>query len=72
MREILSISVDKSLKEKVEQAAGRFHISKSELIKKAIEKYIAHAELREIREKLIPHAESSGYFSDEDIFKDFS
>ena len=72
MREILSISVDKSLKEKVEQAAGRFHISKSELIKKAIEKYIAHAELREIREKLISHAESSGYFSDEDIFKDFS
>lgn len=72
MREILSISVDKSLKEKVEQAAERFNISKSELIKKAIEKYIAHAELREIREKLIPLAEESGYFSDEDIFKDFS
>jgi len=72
MREILSVSLDKTLKDKVVKAAEKFHISKSELIKKAIEKYIAHEELREIRNILIPHAEKAGYFADNDIFKDIS
>ena len=43
-----------------------------EYIKKAIEKYIAHEELKEIRNILIPYAEKAGYFTDEDIFKDIS
>jgi metal-responsive CopG/Arc/MetJ family transcriptional regulator len=72
MREVISISIDKSLKEKVEKAAGRFNISKSELIKKAIEKYIAHTELREIREILIPQAEKEGFYTDDDIFNEIS
>jgi metal-responsive CopG/Arc/MetJ family transcriptional regulator len=72
MREVLSISLEKSLKDKVEEAAGKYHISKSELIKKAIEKYIAHAELREIRDMLVPRAEKAGYYTDEDIFNDIS
>ena len=72
MREVLSISLNKELKTKVEKAAERFHISKSELIKKAIEKYIAHEELREIRNILIPLAEKAGYYTDDDIFNDIS
>jgi metal-responsive CopG/Arc/MetJ family transcriptional regulator len=72
MREVLSISIDKILKEKVEEAAVKYHVSKSELIKKAIEKYIAHEELREIRNLLVPRAEKAGYFTDEDIFNKIS
>ncbi len=72
MREILSISIDKSLKDKVNNVAKHFHISKSELVKKAIEKYIAHQEFQEIREILIPYAEKAGYYTDEEIFEDIS
>ncbi|MBN1412424.1 MAG: ribbon-helix-helix protein, CopG family [Spirochaetales bacterium] len=72
MREVLSISIDKTLKKKVEKAAKMFHLTKSELIKKAIEKYIAHEELRELRNILVPYAEKAGYLSDEDIFKEIS
>lgn len=72
MREILSISIDKSLKDKVNDVARRFHISKSELVKKAIEKYIVHQEFQELRKILIPYAEKAGYYSDEDIFNDIS
>jgi len=72
MQEVLSISIDKTLKDEVEKAAKRFHISKSELVKKAIEKYIAHDELKRIRNILIPYAEKAGYFTDEDVFKDIS
>jgi metal-responsive CopG/Arc/MetJ family transcriptional regulator len=72
MREILSISIDKILKDKVEETAVKYHVSKSELIKKAIEKYISHEELHEIRDILIPNAEKAGYYTDEDIFNDIS
>jgi predicted transcriptional regulator len=72
MREILTISVDKALKIKVERAAKRLKVSKSELVKKAIEKYIAKEEFRELRNLLIPYAEKAGYFTDEDVFKDIS
>lgn len=72
MREILSISIDKNLKNRVEEASVKYKISKSELIKKAIEKYIAHTELREIRNILVPRGEEAGYYTDEDVFDDIS
>lgn len=72
MREILTISVDKELKNKVERAAKRLRVSKSELVKKAIEKYIVKEEFEELRNMLIPYAEKAGYFTDEDVFKDIS
>jgi len=72
MREILTISIDSKLKSKVEKAAEKFNVSKSELVKKAIEKYILHEEFQEIRSILIPYGEKAGYFTDEDIFNDIS
>lgn len=72
MREILTISVDRALKMKVEKAAKRLKVSKSELVKKAIEKYIVKEEFQELRSLLVPHAEKAGYFTDEDVFKDIS
>lgn len=72
MREVLSVSLEKELKDKLENAAKRFHVSKSELVKKALEKYIAHEELREIRSLLVAKAELQGYLTDEDIFNEIS
>jgi len=72
MRQILSISLDKSLKDKIEKTAERLSVSKSELVKKAIEKYISHEELKEIRSILVPYGEKAGFYTDEDIFKQFS
>jgi len=72
MREILTISLDKALKDKISKTAKQFHISKSELVKKAVEKYIVHQEFHELREILIPYAEKAGYYTDEDIFNDIS
>jgi predicted transcriptional regulator len=72
MREILTISVDKALKNKVERAAKRLHVSKSELVKMAIEKYIVKEEFNELRNILMPYAERAGYYTDEDVFRDIS
>jgi len=72
MREILSVSIDEKLNKKVSRAAKKFKLSKSELVKLAVEKYIAHEDLRELRAILVPYAERKGYLTDEDIFKDIS
>ena len=72
MREILTISIDKKLKNKVEKTARQLSVSKSELVKKAIEKYISHEELSEIRSMLMPYAEKAGYYTDDDVFNDIS
>ncbi len=37
-----------------------------------IKKYKMKNELNKIRKRLIPYAKKSGYFTDEDIFKDIS
>ena len=72
MRQILTISIDSKLKKKVDKAASRFKISKSELVKKAIEKYIIQKEFQELRNILIPYGEKAGFFTDDDIFKEIS
>jgi len=53
MRQILTISLDPKLKEKIEKSSKKFNVSKSELVKKAVEKYIAVQEFNDIREILI-------------------
>ena len=72
MREILTISIDKNLKNRVNKIASKLKISKSELVKKEIEKYIIHEEISSLRKIFIPKAEKLGYFTDEDIFKEIS
>jgi len=72
MREILTISIDPKLKNEVDRISEKMHISKSELVKKALEKYILHQEFSDIRETLLPYGEKAGYYTDEDIFNDIS
>lgn len=72
MREILTISIDKELKKSIARKALELNTTQSELVKKAIQKYIIHQEFQELREMLIPYAERAGYYTDEDIFNDFS
>lgn len=72
MREVMSISLEKSLKNKVEKTAERLHITRSDLVKMAIQKYIIYEELESIRSMLIPRAQKMGILDDEDVFREFS
>jgi len=42
MREILSISIAEKLKKKIDKASKKYKLSKSMLVKHAVERYIAH------------------------------
>ncbi len=72
MREILSVSVEHELKLKIEQAAKYYNLSQSEIVKRAIKKYLVKKELDELRDLLLPYAEKAGYLTDEDVFKSIS
>lgn len=72
MRELLTISINTELKKSIEDAAKMYNVSKSEIVRKAIERYIIHKEFNELRSILMPYGEKSGYYTDEDIFKDIS
>jgi len=72
MREALTISIDSKLKRKIEDSSKNYNMSKSELVKKAIEKYIAVQEFRDLREQLLPYAERVGILTDDDIYNEIS
>ena len=72
MREILSVSIDKDLKKRINEASKLYAISKSEVVKRALNKYLLHRELEELRSLLIPYGEKSGFLTDDDIFKEIS
>ena len=72
MREILSISIDKELKNRINEASKLYAISKSEIVKRALNKYLLHRELDELRSLLIPYGVKSGFLTDEDVFNEIS
>jgi len=72
MREVLSVSVDPSLKKQIEKVARNNNVPRSTVVKEALNRYLTYKSFRNLRSKLIPYGERAGYFTDEDIFKDVS
>jgi len=69
MREAVTISLSKELKERLDKLANSEKINRSEIVKEALKRYLAVNEFQKIRRQMIPKAESRGIFSDEDIYK---
>ena len=69
MREVVSISLDKKTKAKLDKYAKRRSVKRSVLVKEALNKYLIVEELKEKRNELRPYAEKQGFFSEEDLFK---
>lgn len=72
MRETVTVSLPKYLKDKLDKQVNREHLNRSDIVRDALRKYFAVTEFRELRDKLIPHAEKQGIFTDEDIFEKVS
>jgi predicted transcriptional regulator len=68
----LTIRIDDKLDKDLEQIAKAQHRTKSDLARDMLRKRIAVERFRELRRKALPLAESAGYVSDEDIFREIS
>ena len=69
---ILTIRLDQALERQLTRAAKRSGRSRSELVRDALRRQLALAQLDDLRRRIMPLAEARGYLIDEDIFRDVS
>lgn len=72
MDQMVEINIPSKLNEELELVTAEEGLSKSELVKKAIEDYLFIRKFRTIRKKMTPKAKNRGFKSDEDIFEAIS
>ena len=69
MREAVTISLSKELKDRLDRLADSENTNRSDIVKEALKRYFAVNEFQKIRAQMIPKAEAKGIFSDEDVYK---
>ncbi|EMF84118.1 ribbon-helix-helix protein, CopG family [Leptospira weilii serovar Topaz str. LT2116] len=72
MRALLTVSVEPALKKRIDAFSKEVGVSRSDVVKSALRKYLQKEELETLRKRLIPKAQKTGYFTDEDVFRDIS
>lgn len=69
LRESVTISLTKELKEKLDKVAKHEKANRSDIVKAALKQYLSILEFREIRNRMLLKAEISGIYNEEDIYK---
>lgn len=68
----LTIRLDPELERRLARVARRTGRSRSEVVRDAVRRQLALAELADLRRRIMPLAEAQGYLTDEDVFRDVS
>ena len=69
MRETITISIPKSIKQKLDGMIKREHLNRSDIIREALRQYFTRQEFRRLRRLMVPEAEKRGIYTDEDVFR---
>jgi predicted transcriptional regulator len=72
MRNTITIRLPEKLQRDLERFVKAEKTSKSDVIRDAIERYIALKRFQQLRRKVLPFAEAEGLVTDEDVFKAIS
>jgi predicted transcriptional regulator len=65
----LTLRVPDDLDRALDRQSSALGVSKSDLAREALRRYLRVAEFRALRKKLVPNAQSDGINTDEDVFK---
>jgi hypothetical protein len=57
------------MKVQIDKIAKRENIKKTDIVRGALNRYVACIDLKAIREVLVPEAQKKGIYTDEDVFK---
>jgi predicted transcriptional regulator len=68
----LTIRLDPKLERQLAQVAKRTGRSRSDIVRAAVQRQLALATFQDLRQRIMPLAEASGYLTDEDVFRDVS
>jgi metal-responsive CopG/Arc/MetJ family transcriptional regulator len=72
MRDTITIRLPEKLQRDLDRVVKAGRTSKSDVIRDAIERYIAIKRFQQLRKKVLPFAEAEGLVTDEDVFKAIS
>ncbi len=72
MRGTITIRLPEKLLKDLDKVVKAEKSSKSDVIRDAIERYIALKRFQQLRKKVLPFAEAEGLVTDEDVFKAIS
>ena len=65
----INIRISDDLREQLDRFCAERDLPLSIVVRESIRRYLAIQELRALRDKLVPHAEAQGVFTDEDVFR---
>jgi metal-responsive CopG/Arc/MetJ family transcriptional regulator len=72
MTATITIRLPEKLQKELETVIKAEKISKSEIIRDAIVRYLAVKRFQQLRKQVLPFAEAQGLLTDEDVFKAIS
>jgi metal-responsive CopG/Arc/MetJ family transcriptional regulator len=72
MKDTITVRLPEKLLKELDIVVKAENISKSELIRDAISRYLAAKRFQQLRKTVLPFAEAQGLITDEDIFKSIS
>ncbi len=68
-----ALTIRRDLDRRLARLACRTGRSRSDLVRDALQRQLALAEFRELRRRqVLPFAETQGYLTDDDVFRDIS
>ncbi len=68
----ITIRLDDQLVRELDRACARTGRTRSDLARDALRRQLALLRLERLRKRVLPLAESQGYLTDEDVFRDVS
>lgn len=69
MLETITVRLPKKLKVDLDDITKKEKISKSDIIREALNRYISIKKFRSFRKKVLPFAEAQGLLTDDDVFR---
>lgn len=69
MRQALSVSLPEGLTRALNRVTKETHLTRSEVVKLALQDFLWNQELEALRRRLVPLARRKGIFTDEDVFR---
>jgi Arc/MetJ-type ribon-helix-helix transcriptional regulator len=72
MKNTLTIRLPEDLQRELDLEVKAEKVSKSDIIRDAVSRYLAVRKFQRLRKRVLPFAEAQGLLTDEDIFKAIS
>jgi metal-responsive CopG/Arc/MetJ family transcriptional regulator len=68
----LTVRIDVGMEKQLNELAARRGVSRSDLVRDILRRYLTIEAIDEIRREVMPYAEAVGWLTDEDVFRDVS